>query len=367
MPCIKAAKSFLQSENISGEIIIADNGSTDDSVPLAEAHDARVVHVSERGYGAAILGGLQAAKGKYVVIGDADMSYDFSSLSPFVNELRKGSELVIGNRFQGGIKKGAMPFLHRYLGNPVLSFIGRLFYHAPVGDFHCGLRAARRDALLSLNLQCPGMEFASEMIAKASLFGLTISEVPTTLSPDGRSRAPHLRTWRDGWRHLVFLLLLAPRWLFLYPGFFLAALGLLMLMLLSRGPISVFGAELDIHTLLYAAMAVLISVQLILFYRVAISFSERMGLRPEKQRSRTLSLELMLLIALISVAAGFSLGVYSFLFWRDTGFADLSPGEMMRRVIPSVLFLGVGVQVLFSAFLFSLLEMKSPSSISEKC
>ena len=224
--CIRKAQESLRKDEISGEVVIADNGSEDGSQEIAERLGARVVPVSGRGYGAALHGGFEAARGRFVIMGDADDSYDFSSLMPFVEKLREGYDLVMGNRFLGGIEPGAMPPLHRYLGNPVLTGIGRLFFRSPAGDFHCGLRGFRRDAILGLGLQTTGMEFASEMVVKSTLMGLRIAEVPTTLSPDGRSRPPHLRSWRDGWRHLRFLLLYSPRWLFLYPGAVLMLLGL---------------------------------------------------------------------------------------------------------------------------------------------
>jgi glycosyltransferase involved in cell wall biosynthesis len=229
--CIRKAQQFLQRTGIHGEILIADNGSSDGSQSLALELGARVVDVPTRGYGAALMAGIQHSAGRFVIMGDSDDSYDFSRLDDFVASLRSGAELVIGNRFRGGIEAGAMPPLHRYLGNPVLSYLGRLFFRIPLGDFHCGLRGCSRDAVLRLGLVTPGMEFASEMIAKAALAGLRIAEVPTTLRPDGRDRPPHLRTWRDGWRHLRFLVLFCPRWLFLYPGvgfFFVGVLGFIM-------------------------------------------------------------------------------------------------------------------------------------------
>ena len=216
--CIRKAQQSLADMNIVGEVVIADNGSTDDSQEIACRAGAVLVHVSTKGYGAALTGGIAAARGKFIIIGDADDSYDFTRLGPFVEKLRQGYDLVMGNRFKGGIAPNAMPPLHRYLGNPVLTAIGRLFFHSPSGDFHCGLRGFRKEAALKMNLRTSGMEFASEMVVKATLHKMKIAEVPTTLSPDGRSRPPHLRSWRDGWRHLRFLLLYSPRWLFLYPG-----------------------------------------------------------------------------------------------------------------------------------------------------
>src|SRR5271170_1518471 len=224
--CVRKAMGFLAASGISGEVLVADNGSTDGSQRLAEEAGARVVPISEKGYGNALMGGILAARGKYVIMGDADDSYDFTNLMPFVTELRNGADLVMGNRFKGGIAPGAMPALHRYLGTPVLSFIGRLFFHSNIGDFNCGLRGFRRDSAIKLGLQATGMEFATEMIVKAALAHQKIVEVPTTLAKDGRSRPPHLNTWRDGWRHLRFLMLFSPTWLFLYPGLVLLIVGL---------------------------------------------------------------------------------------------------------------------------------------------
>ena len=225
--CIQKALTAMESHRLSGEVVIADNGSTDGSQAIARRLGARVVHVERKGYGSALMGGIAAARGRYVIMGDADDSYDFTAIMPFVEQLRAGNHLVMGNRFKGGIKPGAMKALHRYLGNPVLTGIGRLFFRSRCGDFHCGLRGFDRGAIVDLDLRTTGMEFASEMVVKATLQKLRISEVPTTLSPDGRSRPPHLRSWRDGWRHLRFLLLYSPRWLFFLPGIALLLCGLL--------------------------------------------------------------------------------------------------------------------------------------------
>jgi glycosyltransferase involved in cell wall biosynthesis len=223
--CIKKIQASLSQNHIKGEIIVADNGSTDGSQEIATKMGVRVIHVDEKGYGNALMGGIAAARGKFIIMGDADDSYDFTALMPFLDKLREGYDLVMGNRFKGGVQPGAMPFLHQYLGNPVLTFIGRLFFRSPCGDFHCGLRGFTREAILKMDLRTVGMEFASEMVVKATLHKMRIAEVPTTLSPDGRSRPPHLRSWRDGWRHLCFLLLYSPRWLFLYPGALLMLIG----------------------------------------------------------------------------------------------------------------------------------------------
>src|SRR5882762_10355162 len=252
--CIKKAQQSLREHNVEAEIIVADNGSTDGSQEIARALGASVVDISAKGYGNALMGGIATAHGKYIIMGDADDSYDFSALGPFIEQLRAGFDLVMGNRFIGGIKPGAMPPLHRYLGNPLLTFIGRLFFRSPIRDFHCGLRGFSKEAFLKLDLQTTGMEFASEMVVKATLQHLRLTEVATTLSPDGRSRPPHLRSWRDGWRHLRFLLLYSPRWLFLYPGLAALVVGLLGTLWLLPEARTVGGITLDVHTLLYAAL-----------------------------------------------------------------------------------------------------------------
>src|SRR6202161_2829366 len=259
--CVRKAMGFLAESGISGEVVVADNGSTDGSQQLDEAEGARVVPVSEKGYGNALLGGIEAAHGKYIIMGDADDSYDFTNRMPYVDELRKGADLVMGNRFAGGIAPGAMPPLHRYLGNPVLSYVGRLFFRSKIGDFHCGLRGFNRDSVLALGLQATGMEFASEMVVKAALAGQHVTEVPTTLAKDGRSRPPHLHTWRDGWRHLRFLLLFCPRWLFSAPGIVMIVLGLIIGGATATGPITIGDVTFDIDTLVAAGGIVIIGFQ----------------------------------------------------------------------------------------------------------
>ena len=267
--CIAKANRFFADNHVAGEVVIADNGSTDGSQAIATALGARVIPVPIRGYGAALAAGIAAARGRFVAMGDSDDSYDFLGLMPFLLRLRDGEQLVMGNRFKGGIMPGAMPPLHRYLGNPVLSFAGRLFYNAPIGDFHCGLRAFDRAAILNLGLKTTGMEFASEMVVKAQLSGLRLAEVPTTLSPDGRSRPPHLRSWRDGWRHLKFLLTFAPKALFFYPGLALALAGIIGLLALLPGSVSVGSVRLGVTTMLFSAASVIIGAQLMSFAVVA--------------------------------------------------------------------------------------------------
>ena len=283
--CINKAKKFLTDNKVNGEIIIADNGSTDGSQDIATRNGARLVNVEEKGYGAALIGGCNAARGKYVIMGDADDSYDFLNLMPFLEKLREGYDLVMGNRFRGGIAKGAMPPLHKYIGNPVLSFIGRLFYPSKIKDFHCGLRGYNRESILSLNLQTTGMEYASEMVVKSTLNNLKMTEVPTTLSPDGRSRAPHLRSFRDGWRHLKFLLMHSPNWLFLYPGIFFVALGLILTALLIGGPLTVSTVTFDIHTMLYASAAIVVGVNIIFFSIYTKTYAKNTGFIPVKPKA----------------------------------------------------------------------------------
>lgn len=361
--CINKASEFLSQGGISGEILVADNGSTDGSQKIAQSLGARVVSVLSRGYGAALLGGIGAARGRYVIMGDADDSYDFSKLSPFLDQLRKGADLVMGNRFKGGIKRGAMPFLHRYLGNPVLTMIGRSFFHVNCGDFHCGLRGISRQAILALNLQSPGMEFASEMVIRAAAHGLHIVEVPTTLTKDGRSRRPHLRTWRDGWRHLRLLLIYSPRWLFLYPGIAMIIIGLGGSLALLPGPIE-FTREvhLDVHTFLVACMSILVGVQSITFGLLARRHIAIQGLLPHSQRYRSLldwlTLERMLWIALVVFFAGIAGMVWALYRWGAVQFGPLNYQYMIRVVTLSLTMIVVGIQFGLAAFLASIIDLK---------
>ena len=356
--CIDKARSFLDRTGIRGEIIIADNGSTDESRSIAIEHGARVVEVVERGYGCALAGGIKAAEGVYVIMGDADESYDFLSLEPFIEKLREGYELVMGNRFQGGIEPKAMPPLHRYLGNPVLSGIGRLFFHSPVGDFHCGLRGFDKAAIEGLDLRATGMEFASEMVVKATQKGLRIVEVPTTLSPDGRSRAPHLRSFRDGWRHLSFLLLNSPRWLFAYPGIVLASAGLLVMLIeIIKGPFKIGSITFEMNTLLIAALMFILGIEVILYALYLKVYAVCTGPLPETRRIGGFldwfSLEKGLLIGSVPTLIGIAALVYAFLFWESKSFGQLVPSQIMRITIPSVSVTVVGITLVFSSFLLA--------------
>lgn len=360
--CIQKAKTFLETSGVAGEILIADNGSTDGSVEIAEKCGARVEHVSEKGYGAALIGGCKAAKGKYVIMGDADDSYDFLNLMPFVEKLREGYDLVMGNRFKGGIAKGAMPPLHRYIGNPVLSFIGRLFFSSDIGDFHCGLRGYDREAMLNLDLQTTGMEYASEMVVKATMYGLKIAEVPTTLSPDGRSRAPHLRSFRDGWRHLKFLLLHSPDWLFLYPGMVFCILGLVITVSLMFGPVTLGGVTFDIHTMLYGSAMIMIGANMIFFSLFTRIYAIRTRFIPTKENVATrlagITTEKGAIAGVILTLAGIVMTVLAFMVWKHTAFGDLNPQEMMRMTIPALTLMVVGIEMIFASFFIGILNIK---------
>ncbi len=360
--CVEMAQEGLRGAGADGEIVIADNGSTDGSREIARGMGARVVDVAARGYGAALLGGFEAARGRYVIMGDADGSYDFAHIEAFVERLRAGDDLVMGNRFRGGIEEGAMPFLHRYLGNPVLSFIGRLLFPSAIGDFHCGLRGFRRDVLPTLDLQSPGMELASEMVVKATLNDLTISEVPTTLSPDLRSRPPHLRTWRDGWRHLRFLLLFSPRWLFLYPGLALMVLGLIAMIALLPGELRLFAVGFDVHTLVYASAMIVVGYQAILFAAFARIYAMATGFLPGRpwleDLNDRLSLEAGALIGLGLIVAGLAMSVVALFVWGDTGFAELDYRDTLRLVIPAGTMLILGVQTVLASFFISILGIE---------
>ncbi|HEY8359588.1 MAG TPA: glycosyltransferase family 2 protein, partial [Ramlibacter sp.] len=358
--CVEAARSFLERAGVIGEVLVADNGSTDGSQELARAAGARVIAVPERGYGAALMAGIEAAQGRFVIMGDADFSYDFSALSAFVERLRAGAQLVMGNRFRGGIEPGAMPFLHRYLGNPVLSLVGRRFFRTRIGDFHCGLRGFSRDAIRRLGLVTPGMEFASEMVAKAALARYRIEEVPIILRPDGRGRPSHLRTWRDGWRHLRFLFLFCPRWLFLYPGMALLLVGSLGLLLGLPGMVKA-SPHLGIHSLLFMAAATILGVQMLVFALLTKWLAVLAGMvvePPWMARAASLfSVELGLLLGLAGFLAGLGWSLAITLDWGRSGFGALDPMETMRSVIPAVTLLAVGTQTAMgSAFAGALLS-----------
>jgi glycosyltransferase involved in cell wall biosynthesis len=366
--CIGHAQSAVAKGGLSAEIIVADNGSSDGSQQIARDLRVKVVDVWRKGYGSALIGGIDAAQGQFVVMGDADDSYDFEAIGPLIDKLREGYDLVVGNRFMGGIQPGAMPWSHRWIGNPVLTFISRVFFHAPVGDTHCGLRAFRKDAYEKMRLRATGMEFASEMVIKASLKSMRITEVPVVLRPDGRSRAPHLRTWRDGWRHLRFMLLFSPRWLFLYPGLALFALGAILAALLIGGPLHVAGVRLDIHTLLVAGFLSLIGYQLVLFAVFTKIFAVRMGFHPPhpvlEGMFRYITLEVGVLAGTLMVLAGIVGLVLAVVSWQSVSFGNLDPSLTMREVIPAVLLLAIGTQTVFASFFISILSIDIEGSVS---
>ena len=358
--CIAKARAFLSRANIHGEVLVSDNGSTDGSQAIAQGLGARVIAAEQRGYGAALIAGIEHARGRFVIMGDSDDSYDFTRLDLFVEQLRKGCDLVMGNRFSGGIASGAMPPLHRYLGNPVLSFIGRRLYGTPIRDFHCGLRGFNREAIQSINLRCSGMEFASEMVVKASLEGLQIVEVPTTLSPDGRGRPPHLRSWRDGWRHLRFLLLFCPRWLFLYPGAGLALLGMLQLVYSNLHTPGQTNWPVGIHTQLFASGAMVLGYQTMLFALGAIlarHFANLDSPHPRDQWARRLASGSWLPIGgAVATLVGLSLCVGVTLQWGGSGFGALDPEVAMRQIIPGVALTLVGTQSVLASIFFAALR-----------
>ncbi len=360
--CVRKARGFLDSRGVSGEVLIADNGSTDGSQDIAARCGARVVSVADKGYGAALMGGIADARGRFVIMGDADDSYDFTNLMPFVEKLREGYDLVMGNRFKGGIAPGAMPPLHRYLGNPVLTGIGKLLFPSPCGDFHCGLRGFSRDAARRMDLRTTGMEFASEMVVKATIFGMRIAEVPTTLAPDGRSRPPHLRSWRDGWRHLRFLLMYSPRWLFLYPGLVTIVAGLGVGLALLPGPIRIGRLVFDVHTLLFAAIAVALGYQSVVFALFTKIFAITEGLLPDDPRLsklfRYVTLESGLIAGALLAVAGLCGALWAFAEWRGSGFGPQEPGHLLRIAIPSLFAILIGFQTILFSFFLSVLGLR---------
>ena len=375
MPCLnetetlasgmRKAKHSLNDLDIQGVVLIADNGSTDGSQELARSLGARVVDIPQKGYGWALRGGIEAAAGQFIIMADSDDSYDFSNLRPFVEKLQAGHELVMGCRMPWGggtVLPGAMPWKHFWIGNPALTFIGKMFFHSPCNDFHCGLRGFTKAAYLEMDLRTTGMELASEMVIKATLQDMKITEVPITLHPDGRSRPPHLRSWRDGWRHLRFMLLYSPDWLFLYPGISLVTAGVLVSAWLLQGPRECLGAVLDIHTLLITCVGVLIGYQTIAFAFFSKVFAMTEGLVPERKEFmrlfRFFSLETGLIAGFLMMVAGAGGVVYSFMIWEDQSFGALDTPQTMRRVIPSVTFLALGVQTILASFFLSILGLK---------
>ena len=361
--CVRKAMTFLRENGVEGEVLVADNGSTDGSQAMAEALGARVIPIPLRGYGAALIGGIQSAHGRYIIMGDSDDSYDFTRLMPFVERLRAGDDLVMGNRFRGGIAPGAMPPLHRYLGNPVLSWIGRLFFGIKTGDFHCGLRGFSRASMLALGLRNPGMEFASEMVVKSALADLKITEVPTTLSPDGRSRPPHLRTWRDGWRHLRFLLLHSPRWLFMYPGILCVAIGVVLIAALAGGSVELMpGVQISVHTLTGGCFALILGSQLVMFSALARKYAMVEGFLPPALTFRRtmsgLTLERIMLIAGPLLFLGLFGTLYAVGSWVSSGFGPITYDTIMRVLVISLTMMVIAIQMMASSFLSSIFEIR---------
>lgn len=359
--CIEKAFNSIKMRDMGGEVIVADNGSTDGSIQIAKSLGARVVHIKEKGYGSALRGGIEAAQNEYVIMGDADDSYDFGNIIPFIDKLDEGYDLVMGNRFQGGIEKGAMPWSHRYIGNPILSGIGRIFYRTKIGDFHCGLRAFRKTSIEKLKLSTTGMEFASEMIVKATLFNLKIAEIPCKLYPDGRDRPPHLRSIPDGFRHLLFLLIYSPRWMFLYPGLFFSLVGVVMLITLFFHPIYVFNVRLEIITMFYAAIGLLLGLQAIQFSLFTNIYGKRIGQFPKTSKIIDGIDKFMCVkgfwLAAVLIIIGLAGVIATFSLWAVRGFGELSDLIIHRYAIMFGTILIIGFHMLFSCFFINVLHM----------
>lgn len=359
--CIRKAMTCMEKNGIKGEVLIADNGSTDGSQDIARSCGARVANIPVRGYGAALIGGTHEAKGKFCIMGDADDSYDFSNLMPYIEKLREGYPLVMGNRFKGGIEEGAMPFLHKYLGTPVISFLGRLFYHNKIGDFNCGMRGYDREKIEALHLRTTGMEYASEMIVQSALHGYEIAEVPTTLSKDGRTRAPHLNTWSDGWRHLKFLLLHSPNWLFLYPGALLAIIGLVLMLLTMGGTFHISNVGLDINTMLFGGTFLNMGISMILFScytKVYAAKTSYIPMTKSIERFSKFTAERGIQIGLILFFIGFVIAVAALVIWAKSSFGGLNPQSIMHITIPACELCVIGAQIIFGGFFIGILRIE---------
>jgi glycosyltransferase involved in cell wall biosynthesis len=361
--CIRKAQRFLQDSGVQGEVLVADNGSIDGSPEIAKAAGARVVEVALRGYGAALGEGSRQARGKFIIMGDSDDSYDFLNLGPFLEGLRAGNDLVMGNRFLHGIQAGAMPWKNRWIGNPGVTAIGRLFFGASVGDFYCGLRGYSRAAFERMDLRTTGMEFALEMVMKATFLKMRVMEVRATLQPDGRGRPPHLRPWRDGWRSLRFMLLYSPRWLFLYPGLAVLLVGLAFFVRLLFGPFRLGPVNLDVDTLRYASAMILIGFQSVLFWVYAQAFAVTEGLLWREDAllirlGRRLTLESGLMLGGGLFLLGLAGGAAGVVLWGRHSFGNMNTDALLRLVDPSALAMILGVQIILSSFFLSLLLMK---------
>lgn len=358
--CIKKAFKSLEENNINGEVLISDNGSTDGSKEIAKRCGARIIEVETKGYGSALIEGIKAANGKFIIMGDSDDSYDFSNIMPFVEKLREGYELVMGNRYKGGIEKGAMPWSHKYIGTPVISFIGRVFYKTKIRDFNCGIRGLNRKSILKLDLKTTGMEYASEMIIRASLNKLKIAEVPTTLKKDGRERAPHLKSFRDGWRHLKVLLVYSPRYMFLIPGIILIFMGILGFIVTNM---NIKNIHFGIHTMLYCGAMIVLGFQTIIFGILAKVHAINSGMHPKTDKLtnllRKITTELGIILGIIFIIIGFILSGLAINKWKATGYGNLNPLEIMPLTIPAVDLLIIGVELIFASFLLGVLNIKS--------
>lgn len=360
--CIVKAQNFIKNNNINGEILIADNGSTDGSQDIAKENGAIVINVKEKGYGSALLGGINKANGKYIIMGDADDSYDFFKLEEFLSKLRQGFDVVMGNRFKGGIAPKAMPWLHKYIGNPILSYLGRLFFNIPCKDFHCGLRGFNREKIIQLNLRTTGMEFASEMVVRSALSHLKITEVPTTLSPDGRTRPPHLRTWRDGWRHLCFLLMYSPKWLFLYPSTLLFIIGLTTIINLFTGPLTINNVTFENKTFFAGCLCMLISIQCFSIGLFVRRYASERNLLPDSKYKfwlNKITLESGSFIGLSLSGVGLTGFIWCVIQWSEVSFGDLKSDIVSRVMILSMTLLASGIQTFCISFLGSIISIKN--------
>lgn len=360
--CIKKALKSLEENKIKGEVLVADNGSTDGSQDIATKAGARLIHVPKKGYGSALIEGTKKAYGKYIIMGDADDSYDFSNIMPYIDKLREGYELVMGNRFKGGIEKGAMPWSHKYIGTPVISFLGRLFYKSKIGDFNCGMRGYNKESILNLDLKCTGMEYASEMIVQANLNGIKITEIPTTLKKDGRSRPPHLKSFSDGWRHLKFLLLYSPKWLFLIPGMILMLIGLIGSIAFVFDDLHISSVVLGIHSRLYLGGMTIVGLQMIIFSLFAKVYAVNSGMHPREDKItnflKKITLEKGLIAGFILSIIGIALTIYAIVIWKNAQWGNLNPLDVMPITIPAVCLIIIGVQMIFASFFLGILNIE---------
>lgn len=364
--CINKAKNTMEKLGIEGEVIVADNGSTDGSVDIAESLGARVVHEPEKGYGNAYRAGIAAAQGEYIVIGDSDDSYDFNDIGRFIEPLKNGAEFVMGTRLKGEIERGAMPWLHRYIGNPILTGILNVMYHSGISDAHCGMRAFKREAYRKMNLQTTGMEFASEMVIKAAQLGLKTEEIPITLHQDGRSRPPHLRSFRDGWRHLRFMLIHSPTHLYFWPGSFLFILGMAAMLALLPGPVQIAGRIVDLHVMVLGSLFAILGFQIVSMGVFARTFAVTHDFVPQdamlQKGYKVFNLERGLVTGFIVFMTGFATDLYILIKWVSSNFGPL---HKVRLALVASTFIILGVQVIFSSFFLSMLgiERRPPKHI----